>query len=575
MMRFRPFLSPLFLLTLVAALAPPAHAHLVLKSPALTVCVEEEGVTSIDLDAPGGGTRVGDGKWEAIDAGRYFPREPDEITAGALTSRSAALLAPNKAQVVHAYERAEIRYTYTLAGEDLTIAAAVTNTARHGHLATFGWEGLTFHYGQSVRWQLNSWGHNYLRTHHRRVMYPSHDSPRGGQMAVGTTFGLGVWHFDWPLRHRLIQFKPLADQDAPDRMLQSFALASIRPGDTTTISLTLRIAAGADCTREHLLAGYKAAVREVFPQLTYHPDARPIAKMNIARPNSARPDHREFDPVNNPYAINPDRRIDRAAVAEKWGRDIAAGLVAMGGQGLILWDPYGFHHRGSMYRADFDVVPPEVAANLPIFWGPSIESGLRWGYCARPGEVVSPVRWATDDPTKASADNVHRPGPSASFLAMIEGRFARAGGNLYYLDSFGSTLDDLTILAHLRRVLGPDFQLYTEQEFDLTYAFAGVYASARLDGAGQLTFDKQQVRDFASWLFDVPVPVIVQDRSGRPRDEVLAWSFDARVQLLHDDYRLRGAGYTAQVRALVDRYIDPATRWWRQVPLPPATQPAP
>ena len=56
-------------------------------------------------------------------------------------------------------------------------------------------------------------------------------------------------------------------------------------------------------------------------------------------------------------------------------------------QGTLFWQPQGYNPRGCEYRADFDVWPDAVSANLPTLIAWYKANGLRFGICAAFREV--------------------------------------------------------------------------------------------------------------------------------------------------------------------------------------------
>ena len=67
---------------------------------------------------------------------------------------------------------------------------------------------------------------------------------------------------------------------------------------------------------------------------------------------------------------------------------------------------------------------------------------------------------------------------------MIWRRFdnmIQKGCSLFYLDSFGDSLEDVKLMRWLREKLGPDIRTYCEHQCDAIVPFSGGYSETTLD----------------------------------------------------------------------------------------------
>ena len=427
--------------------------------------------------------------------------------------------------VTQVYDHVRCVWAFVVRGDDVSIEIALTHLGRSPHsfrLPTFS--GLAANFAAPPSGNFNSWHDSYFAGH--AVMHPSTFTPIGAAYLAGDGWGLAVHtkrHFD---RRKLFHVHHVKDlPPLPTRCdLEYFVEDTIYPGETHCYDVQLRLAKTTDW--KTLLDGYRQTYRASMPALQYEPDHRPAAFHGNADGSFVRPD--------NPLGFNDNRaafrRFDRAAGVQDWVNRVAVPLAAAGGQGIIHWALMGHPPRGAWYRPDFDVFPPEVMANIPALTAGITALGLRAGLCARPGEGVSPISYTQDGTFRLSAD-------APDQMAMLLQRFRNATNlnfGLFYLDTFGSTLDDYRIMKLIRQQLGPGVQCFCEYHSDLVLPYAGRYTE--WNGPGQFPFASPEL--FAISRYLVPeTPILCKFPDGLHYGKLA----EARLTPLVEDFRVQGA----------------------------------
>jgi hypothetical protein len=146
---------------------------------------------------------------------------------------------------------------------------------------------------------------------------------------------------------------------------------------------------------------------------------------------------------------------------------------------VIVWGQGGEEKRGGMYRPDFDVLPPEVEANWPTIAQRFKEAGLKLGVTTRPRDMAVRDNWTSDEIISINPDD---PGHRAMLLKRFQTMINR-GCSLFYLDSFGSSYEDVTLMRFLRTKLGPDVLTFCEHQCDAIFPFSGGYSECTLDAS--------------------------------------------------------------------------------------------
>jgi hypothetical protein len=129
-----------------------------------------------------------------------------------------------------------------------------------------------------------------------------------------------------------------------------------------------------------------------------------------------------------------------------------------------------------MYRPDFDVLPPEVQAQWPTIAKRFQEAGLKLGVCTRPRDMAVKLDWNQDQIISINPDDPgHR-----EMLARRFDNMLKRGCTLFYLDSFGSSFEDVKLMRFLRDHLGPDVLTFCEHQCDAILPYSGGYSETTL-----------------------------------------------------------------------------------------------
>jgi hypothetical protein len=179
----------------------------------------------------------------------------------------------------------------------------------------------------------------------------------------------------------------------------------------------------------------------------------------------------------NPYGYQSDfRRLDTVAGANRFCQVVIPALRNCQGQGIILWGQGGEDPRGAMYRPDFDLLPPPVEANWATIAQRFKEAGLKLGVCTRPRHMAVRQDWKQDEIIDINPDDAgHRDMLWRRFDGMI-----KKGCTLFYLDSFGDSLQDVKLMRWLRSKLGPNVLTFSEHQCDAIFPYSGGYSETTL-----------------------------------------------------------------------------------------------
>ncbi|HXP63327.1 MAG TPA: hypothetical protein VN829_22690, partial [Dongiaceae bacterium] len=223
---------------------------------------------------------------------------------------------------------------------------------------------------------------------------------------------------------------------------------------------------------KHLLEPYREHFQATFGPLRYHPDLRWIATDYLNHSQQA-------VSASNPYGFHGGhRRIDTADGAAKFCDLVIPVLKTNDGQGIIVWGQGGDDPRGGMYRPDFDVLPPEVEAQWTNVIAPRFQAAsVRLGVATRPRDMAVKRDWKEDEIINLNPDD---PGHREMLWRRFDTMMKR-GCTLFYLDSFGDSLEDVKLMRWLRERLGPDVRTYCEHQCDAIMPFSGGYSETTLE----------------------------------------------------------------------------------------------
>jgi len=535
----------------------------------VTYVVTADGLSEIRR----GQRTIANGGWYAWNAGPIWFSKGDKdgvlaygfyskkIYAQAATDlqdKSIEILSRDHARVRHVQPNVIATYDYRFSGEDATITVRLENNHPTATLDMPAFGGLRFAFNNEPQGNLRVWHPSYLQRVHLGAFHPSHLNKIGGSYASDNTIGVGVSPVFRALEQSLIfwdydKWNPDADAKA-NRWLSYLRSEPIPPGGARTFHLKLRVSARTDW--KHLLEPYKQQFLGAFGQKTYDTDFRCVVVAHVNRNKAA------IGPTN-PYGFHGGfRRLDQPEQVHKLCDLIIPALQRANGHGLIIWGQGGQEPRGQMYRAEFDVLPPEVETNWTILAQRFREAGLRLGVCTRPRHMHIRLDWENDGTININPDDPQH-------LKLLGDRFQNMidkGCTLFYLDSFGSRYMDVKIMRYLRERIGPRIQTYAEHSCDVMAVYSAFYSETDFWSKGSADWVKQdhwrprtplKFLEIVRWMLG-PVPVITRayDIHGEiPEGFESSPAFFYRNGLspMIADYK---AGEMADdIRAIQDRYV--------------------
>ncbi len=541
--------------------------------------VTADGLSSIKL----GERELAHGGWYAWNAGPtwfargskdvlaygYYSAEAYKKAAAGITAKTIEVLGPDQARVRHVMPNAVATFDYFLHGEDVTITARLENLHPTAEWTLPAMGGLRFSFSEEPHGVLPVWHTSYLAATWLSVFHPSHLTKLGGSWAADAGAGVGLT----PLRTGLARTLFFWDYDAwnPDtparrmnRWLTYLRPESIPPGGALTFEMQLRVSRSTDW--KHLLEPYKTHFRATFGDLRYATDYRAVAVAHVNR-------NAEAIGPQNPYGFHGGpRRLDLPEGVDAFCQMLIPGLKVANGQGVILWGQGGQEPRGEMYRADFDVLPPEVEKSFAVLKERFAAAGLRLGVTTRPRHLHVRLDWQHDGTIDINPRDPQH-------LAILWGRFKRmidGGCTLYYLDSFGNSLEDVRVMQYLREKMGPGIATFVEHQCDAIAPYSAFYSETDFWAKGSADWVQQsdwyprvgtQFLETVNWLLDRPVPCISRgyDIHGTVPAELKdlnAWFYRHHLTPMIEDYTV---GQTAPaLKPLQEEWLDAAGGQWRR-----------
>ncbi len=422
------------------------------------------------------GRALAAGEWSVFNAESWFTRE---ATNGPVRARpwqqgTLEIMSANHAIVRQRQGDLFCVFDYSFGGEDVTISARVENQHPEAPLAVTGFSGLTFTFDRPPTGLHHAMHPTYSQAHGIRICHPSIQNPIGGHWAADDRIGVGFTPWRTGLERTLILLDygsweaNKRDRD-PVRKLLYFLPLPIPPRGARTFDLRIRVSPNRDW--RHLLGPYREHFQNTFGPARYPADPRWIATDYLNHSQKA-------VSASNPYGFHSGyRRIDTVEGAIRFCDLIIPALKANDGQGIILWGQGGDDPRGGMYRPEFDVLPPEVEAQWTNLIAPRFQAaGVRLGVTTRPRDLAVKLNWKEDQIIEINPDDrSHREMLWRRFENMIQ-----KGCTLFYLDSFGDSLEDVKLMRWLREKLGPGIRTYCEHQCDAIMPFSGGYSETTL-----------------------------------------------------------------------------------------------
>jgi hypothetical protein len=471
-----------------AAPAPAAGAaELVYRSPAgAEFRVTAKGLTSIRLD----GRELASGEWSVFNAEGWFKDGgTGKVDTKKLLDSTIAVVDGKTARVVH--KRGDVVCTteYRFDGDDVLISSRVENNHATDSMNIAGFSGLTFHFAKPPEGLLMVQHISYFQAHGVGLCHPGDWSKIGGSYAVDGSAGVGTSPANTGMTRTLTlwdysDWSPAKRENSPDRRLLYFVVAGVPPRGARTYDFLLRVSTKTDW--KYLLAPYREHFQRTFAPVQYKADYRWVATDYLNQSQQA------ISPTN-PYGFHGGhRRIDTAKGATEFCDKVIGLLKDGGGQGVIVWGQGGEETRGGMYRPDFDVLPPEVEANWPAIAARFKEAGFKLGVTTRPRHMAVRCDWKQDDIIDINPlDAGHR----AMLWKRFENMMAK-GCTLFYLDSFGSSFEDVLLMQFLRQKMGPGVLTFCEHQCDAIMPYSGGYSETTFSPADK---DKGKAAGYGLW----------------------------------------------------------------------------
>jgi hypothetical protein len=567
------YLIPPFLLIfpLATAQAAPQPDRLEYKNPAgVTYIISADGLSEVRLGdrivAQGGWRfRVGDAIWG-------FPAGPDAET---ISTKTLEIVSPTEARVTHTHVQRLVRHTFTFSGEDVRIESWVENHHPTATIRVPMFEGPRIEFGKPPRGLLPIRHSSYTADHGPVIMHPG-GIRIGGSYGIGVGFGVGaaphdagihdtaiIWDWDWNKRE--------ADTGRTPKL---FVNSAIPPQTASTFAVTFRFSRNAEWT--HLLDPYRRHLHALFGEKPQYDRSGnlPLVSGVVCGTQADRG-------PGNLHCFEPHRRLDSVFGVTTYLGQIAPDMRAIPTQGLILWGQGGYNPRGAMYRPDFDILPPDVVPNIVRLAGLLKEQRMKLGMAARPGQMVQPLNY--------TIDTVNRINPTEpDQLEILTSRFNNAikmGASLFYLDSFGNRLDDVTIMRAVRAGVGKQpgigraVQTYTEHPADVIVPTSGLLtalAGNAADGSLGIYFagdfwlnppETPTMQEVMRYFYpDVPIVGLVGQVRGVETDagkqKVVEYCYKLRMTpIIPDDWLGSGSMIGNWMSKLTRQYLTPDGQW--------------
>jgi len=423
------------------------------------------------------GRALAAGEWSVFNAESWFSRGATNgpVQAGRFQERTLEVLSDTHAVVRHQRDDLVCVFDYTFAGEDVTVSARVENRHAGAALDVTGFSGLTFAFDRPPAGLHHAMHPTYSQANGVGICHPSIQNPVGGSWAADSLAGVGFSPWKTGLERTLIlldysSWEPDRRENDPVRKLLYFCPVPIPPRAARTFDLRIRVSPNRDW--KHLLEPYREHFQATFGPVRYQADPRWVATDYLNHSQQA-------VSASNPYGFHGGhRRIDTAEGAAKFCDLVIPVLKTNDGQGILVWGQGGDDPRGGMYRPDFDVLPPEVEAQWTNVIAPRFQAaGVRLGVTTRPRDMAVKRDWREDQIIHLNPDDPeHREMLWRRFDTMI-----KRGCTLFYLDSFGDSLEDVKLMRWLRERLGPGVRTYCEHQCDAITPFSGGYSETTLD----------------------------------------------------------------------------------------------
>lgn len=523
--------------------------------------VTGDGLSSIRVD----GRQLAHGGWSIFNAEPWFKDAGSgTVDTKHLSQESITIVDEKTASVFHRKGHVDCITRYTFDGEDVLISARVENRHEEESLNVAGFSGLTFDFDRPPEGHMMVQHISYFQAHGVGLCHPGHWSKIGGSYAVDGSVGVGISPWRTGLMRTLIlwdygSWAQDQREKSAQRRLIYFAVAPVPPRGARTFDLKMRISKTRDW--QHLLEPYREHFRRTFGKVRYKADNRWIASDYVNHSQQAVSD-------TNPYGFHGGfRRIDQPEGVAEFCDLLIPALKQHAGQGVLLWGQGGDDPRGAMYRPDFDVLPPEVEANWATLAKKFDQAGRKLGVCTRPRHLAVRHDWRRDRIIDINPDD---PGHRAMLWQRFENMIDK-GCTLFYLDSFGSSFEDVKLMQFLRHKMGPNVLTFAEHQCDAILPYSGGYSETTFTAAkpGRPAGYRlwSGVRNWEIYRYLTPqsqmISRLYQVEGEIPKDFEAAESFFFRN---HVTPLLPVSGFRrlGQCGKLQPRFVDQHGQWLRQ-----------
>lgn len=543
----------LLMLAGIAGHAQGASATFTYTGPeGVTFTVTPAGLSSIHL----GEKEVASGGWHTMNAEWMFKAGAGKVVAGAVKEKTLEILAPDHARVRQVQQDVVTTFDYTFSGEDVTIKARVENNHPSEDLGVVGFQGLQFKFSKPPHGIMLGWHVSYLQHVGLAICHPGFYARIGGSYGTDSVYGVGVSPWQTGITRTFIQWDRNwgiqdGEKDLGPRMLGYYVPSAVPAGGARSYTLKLRVSANTDW--KHLLQPYKDHFLATYGPVKYTVDRRPIAQSCVNK-------NVESIGPNNPYGFHDGaRRLDLAEGVKALIDWQIPALKAANGQGVIFWGQGGEDPRGAMYRPDFDILPPAVEENWKTLRKAFDDAGLRLGVAARPGEIAYRMNWKQDGTLLINPDD-------PAHLEMMWRRFKHMmdlGCTMFYLDTFGTSLEDVKAMRYYREKMGPGIQTFVEMHCDAMLPYTGVYLHTRYDKGFSVMWIDLHTWDVFRWLCPGVGSAAKLDVYPLPKDVApgaqYRWLYQHDMTPLENDYMLQNGAKS--LNALQAEFIDAQGQW--------------
>ena len=428
----------------------------------ITCVITADGLSSILA----GDKQVAGGEWRLIDAPKWAAEPPvpsvtpPALSPGDVREKSLAKMDNRHAVVRHVHENVSVTYDYLFAGDDLRIAARVSNLHRKADLRAARFGGLTFGFPNRTESLMNTWDANRLRDMGLSAFHPSPANPIGGSFAAGGGMALGLCPVADIATPTLLWWKPTDNKER--HRFHYLVSASAKAEGARTYQLILRFSDRTDW--KHLLTPWKRQLAALFGEVQYKSQNRPVAYHPVTtRPVEPAGDSGTtlWNCAPGPWgkAKNPDNplgyadgevRFDQADDVRGYVSSMLPALKQANALGIVFRQLGGYDPKGLEYAAMFHMAPPQVHENVKnLIAAPLNNAGMKLGVTGRPDRW--PVHRSIHHCEWLDADPDVQKHLSHMWACRLRESIRKMGAGMFLMEDFGTGTDDLRLMQFYRQ----------------------------------------------------------------------------------------------------------------------------